>query len=51
MSANAADEKEALDMLGKLSGVESDGTSVIDVFGWEVDVDTVRARLNDSSPT
>ena len=46
VSAIVANEKEALDLLGKLQG-ESGEVSILDVLGVEVSVGTLKTRLGE----
>jgi hypothetical protein len=44
-----ANEREALDMIRRLMGAETEEVLVKDIFGSEVDVATIESRLNPTS--
>lgn len=49
VSAIVANEREALEMLGKLLETGGKEVSILDVLGSEVDVSTLKARLDQAN--
>jgi len=48
ITAIVANEKQALEMLRRMAASGQEEISIRDVFGAEIDVATLKSRLNDS---
>jgi hypothetical protein len=50
VTAIVANEKQALEMLRRMSASGQEEISIRDIFGSEIDVATLRSRLDESEP-